>query len=96
MYGATNNVSGQLEFITTWAMQNIYTFGYNVPTHMHKGGDQNEINACCIFVVKILCRFEVWFPPTLFDLMTYLGIHLVGELEICKHVSTCWCYPIER
>ncbi len=41
--------------------------------------NQNEINAFRIFVVETLCKFEVWFPPTFFDLMTHLVIHLVDE-----------------
>jgi hypothetical protein len=40
--------------------------------------------------------FEIWWPPTFFDLMTHFIIHLVDELEICGAIATRWCYPIER
>jgi hypothetical protein len=43
--------------------------------------NQNEINALHIFVVETLCMLEVKFPPTFFDLMTHLVIHLVDELR---------------
>jgi hypothetical protein len=39
--------------------------------------------------------FEIWWPPSFFDLMTHLIIHLVDELEICGPIATRWCYPIE-
>jgi hypothetical protein len=58
--------------------------------------NQNEINALRIFVVETLCMLEVWFPPTFFDLVTHLVIHLVDALEICESVAPHWCYPIER
>jgi hypothetical protein len=47
-------------------------------------------------MVETLCMLEVWFPLAFFDLVTHLVIHLVDELEICGHVTACWCYPIER
>jgi hypothetical protein len=63
---------------------------------MHRGGESNKINALRIFVVETLCMFKIWFPPTFFDLMTHLVIHLVDKLEICRLVLARWCYPIER
>lgn len=35
-------------------------------------------------------------PPTCFDVMTHLIIHLVEELDLCGPVHTRWMYPIER
>jgi Domain of unknown function (DUF4218) len=43
-----------------------------------------------------LCVLEIHFPPSFFDLMTHLMIHLVEELDLCGPVSTRWMYPIER
>ncbi len=37
----------------------------------------------------------VGFPPTFFDIMTHLFIHLVEELEICGLVHTPWMYLVE-
>ncbi len=35
------------------------------------------------------------FPPSFFDIMTHLLIHLMDELTICDLVHTQWMYPIE-
>jgi hypothetical protein len=39
---------------------------------------------------------EIWWPLGFFDLQTHFIIHLVDELEICGHVGSRWCYPIEQ
>ena len=44
----------------------------------------------------VLCLLEKEFPPSFFDPMTHLLIHLVEELEICGPVHTRWMYPMER
>jgi hypothetical protein len=47
-------------------------------------------------VVMTLVLLEQEFPPSFFDIMTHLLLHLVEELELCGLVHTCWMYPIER
>jgi hypothetical protein len=71
-----------------WPCKTLTCLGIVFQRICTKVVNQNEINAFRIFVVETLCRFEIWFPPTLFDLTTHLVIHLVDELEICKLVST--------
>lgn len=43
-----------------------------------------------------LCMLEKEFPPSFFDIMSHLVVHLVEEVEICGPVHTRWMYPIER
>jgi hypothetical protein len=40
--------------------------------------------------VSTLCVLEKMFLPSFFDLMTHLVIHLVDELDICRHVHYRW------
>jgi hypothetical protein len=47
-------------------------------------------------VATSLCLLEKVFPPTLFDLMMHLVLHLMDELDICGPVHFRWMYPIER
>ncbi|XP_056698036.1 uncharacterized protein [Spinacia oleracea] len=47
-------------------------------------------------VVQTLCKFEMYFPPSLFDIMVHLVIHLVREIKWCGPVFLRWSYPFER
>ena len=43
-----------------------------------------------------LCLLEKEFPPSFFDPMTHLLVHLVEELDMCGPVHCRWMYPMER
>jgi hypothetical protein len=43
-----------------------------------------------------MCMLEKVFPPSFFDVMSHLPIHLVQQLDICRPVHTRWMYPMER
>lgn len=58
--------------------------------------DPQQIPALREDVVVTLCKLEVVFPPSFFDVMSHLIIHLVDEMDICGHVSCRWMYPFER
>ena len=45
---------------------------------------------------ETLSTLEREFPPSFFDSMVHLTIHLVEELYICGPVQTRWMYPYER
>ena len=47
-------------------------------------------------VVIILCQLEMYFPPTFFDIMVHLIVHLVREIKCCSPIYLRWMYPIER
>ena len=46
--------------------------------------------------VLILCKLEMLFPPSFFDIMVHLIVHIVREIRICGPVYLRWMYPIER
>ena len=45
---------------------------------------------------EVLSSLERVFPPSFFDIMVHLTIHLVEELFLCGPVHTRWMYPYER
>ncbi len=47
-------------------------------------------------VALTLVLLEWEFPPSYFDVMTHLLVHLVEQLELCGLVHTWWMYPIQH
>lgn len=47
-------------------------------------------------IVGVLCRLEMIFPPSFFDIMIHLIIHLADETRLAGPVNYRWMYPIER
>ncbi|KAK7308273.1 hypothetical protein VNO77_41875 [Canavalia gladiata] len=47
-------------------------------------------------IITTLCELEMYFPPSFFDIMVHLTIHLVTEIQLCGPVYIRWMYPIER
>jgi hypothetical protein len=47
-------------------------------------------------VVETLCMLERFFPPSFFDIMIHLTIHLGREARLCGPVHYRWMYPFER
>ncbi|XP_026417323.1 uncharacterized protein LOC113312801 [Papaver somniferum] len=43
-----------------------------------------------------LCKMEMIFPPSFFDIMTHLPVHIAREAIIAGPVHYRWMYPIER
>ena len=50
---------------------------------------QNEL-------VVTLCLLEKYFPPSFFDIMIHLTVHLIREVRLCGPVYFRWMYPFER
>lgn len=46
-------------------------------------------------VALTLLLLEREFPPSFFDVITHLLVHLMKELELCGLVHTRWMYPID-
>ncbi|XP_058776944.1 uncharacterized protein LOC131651292 [Vicia villosa] len=44
----------------------------------------------------ILCQLEMFFPPSFFDIMVHLIVHLVREIRLYGPIFLRWMYPIER
>lgn len=47
-------------------------------------------------IALTLCNLERIFPPSFFDIMVHLTIHLAYEARIAGPVHYRWMYPIER
>ena len=47
-------------------------------------------------IVLTLCHLEKIFPPSFFNIMEHLPIHLAEEAKIAGLVQYRWMYPIER
>ncbi|XP_039134115.1 uncharacterized protein LOC120271498 isoform X3 [Dioscorea cayenensis subsp. rotundata] len=47
-------------------------------------------------VVRTLCNLERIFPPSFFDVMIHLVVHLASEAKLAGPVQYRWMYPIER
>ena len=47
-------------------------------------------------VINILCNLELIYPPTFFDIMVHLVLHLPEEAILGGPVYMRWMYPFER
>ncbi|KAI5339391.1 hypothetical protein L3X38_018663 [Prunus dulcis] len=47
-------------------------------------------------IVKVLCKFEMIFPPAFFTSMMHVMVHLPEEALLAGPVNYRWMYPIER
>ncbi|CAH9108107.1 unnamed protein product [Cuscuta europaea] len=47
-------------------------------------------------IVEILCQFEKIFPPSFFDVMMHLPVHLINEIRLGGPVHYRWMYWMER
>ncbi|WMV09410.1 hypothetical protein MTR67_002795 [Solanum verrucosum] len=43
-----------------------------------------------------LCKLEKVFPPSFFDVMVHLPVHLATEVKIAGPIHYRWMYPVER
>ena len=55
-----------------------------------------ELNSLQKDVVDTLCLIEKYFPPSFFDIMIHLCVHLVREVQLCGPTYLRWMYPFER
>ena len=46
--------------------------------------------------METLCELEMFFPPSFFDIMVHLTVHLVREIKLCGPMFLHWMYPFER
>ncbi|XP_010687371.2 uncharacterized protein LOC104901479 [Beta vulgaris subsp. vulgaris] len=58
--------------------------------------DPEELSALENDIVVVLCQLEMYFPPSFFDVMVHLTIHLVREVRFCGPVYLRNQYPFER
>jgi hypothetical protein len=55
-----------------------------------------DMDALQKYVAETLCMFEIWFPPSFFDISVHLIQHLPRELGILGPVHSRWMYGVER
>lgn len=58
--------------------------------------DRNKLELLEEDVAETLCMLERFFPPSFFDIMVHLTIHLGREARICGPVQFRWMYSFER
>lgn len=58
--------------------------------------DPNDMQDLKEDVAVTMSMLEMHMPPSFFDVMSHLVIHLVEELELCGPVHTRWMYSVER
>jgi len=46
--------------------------------------------------IRLLCQLEMYFPPSFFDIMVHLIVHLVMKIQLCGSVFLRWIYLVER
>jgi hypothetical protein len=47
-------------------------------------------------VVETLCNLEMIFPPSFFDIMVHVIVHLVYEIKMCGPIYLRSMYPFEH
>ncbi|XP_050222731.1 uncharacterized protein LOC126672823 [Mercurialis annua] len=57
---------------------------------------QEDLNRMETEIPKILCKLERIFPPSFFDSMEHLPVHLPYEAMMAGPVQYRWMYPFER
>ncbi|XP_074360766.1 uncharacterized protein LOC141701019 [Apium graveolens] len=58
--------------------------------------DVSKLNKLQADVILTLCELEKIFPPSFFDVMIHLMVHLVRELRLCGLFFYRWMFPFEH
>jgi hypothetical protein len=58
--------------------------------------DVSKLSKLQADLILTLCELEKIFPPSFFDVMVHLTVHLVRELRLCGPVFYRWMFPFER
>jgi hypothetical protein len=58
--------------------------------------DRNRLEQLEEDVVETMCMLERYFPPSFFDIMVHLTIHLGREARLCGPVQYRWMHPFDR
>ncbi|GJW71278.1 putative transposon, En/Spm-like protein [Tanacetum coccineum] len=55
-----------------------------------------ELDKIQLELVVTLCLLEKFFPPSFFDIMIHLTMHLTREVKLCGPICFRWMYPFKR
>nr|CAH66080.1 H0215E01.8 [Oryza sativa] len=58
--------------------------------------DPEGLDELQVELVRTLCHLEMYFPPTFFDIMEHLPVHLVRQTKCCGPAFMTQMYPCER
>src|SRR6266540_7324030 len=58
--------------------------------------DVLELDELELTAVETVCQLEMYFPPSFFDIMVHLIVHIVYEIKMCGLVFLQSMYPFER
>lgn len=58
--------------------------------------DVHQLQVMETEIVETLCMFERYWPPSFFDIMVHLCVHLGREARLGGPVHFRWMYPFER
>ena len=58
--------------------------------------DREKVEQINAEIIEVLCELEKYFPPSFFDIMVHLSLHLAKEALMCGPVHFRWMYPFER
>ena len=47
-------------------------------------------------VIRLLCQLKMYFPPSFFNIMVHLIVHIVRKIQLCESVFLRWMYQFER
>ncbi|KAL3681546.1 hypothetical protein R1sor_024502 [Riccia sorocarpa] len=94
---ATHTCNGGMHnTLTTKPKTDILLLDLRLKRHLCvKVWNPSDYNSLREEVAITMCLLEMHFPPSFFDIMTHLVVHLVEELDICGPVATRWMYPME-
>ncbi|XP_074347298.1 uncharacterized protein LOC141686143 [Apium graveolens] len=67
-----------------------------LPISIRKVIDVDKLEKMQSELVEILCQLDKHFPPSFFDVMIHLSVHLVREVKLCGPIFLRWMYPFER
>ena len=76
--------------------ETIMRLCYFFNTIAQKVIDPEGLDALQDEVVTTLCHLEMYFPPSFFDIMVHLIVHIVREIKMCGPVFLRSMYPFER
>ncbi|XP_021846923.2 uncharacterized protein [Spinacia oleracea] len=58
--------------------------------------DPSKLTSLQSGIIITLCQLEMYFPPSFFDIMVHLTVHLVREIQLCGPAYLRYMYPVER
>ena len=76
-----------------WALTEISNFFRDLTSNVIREEDMLRLNED---IPIIICKLERIFPPSFFDSMEHLPVHLAYEAWIAGLVQYRWMYPFER